>query len=48
MEDSILAWVSVLSIRVIKTDHLMAFGASDPVSFEIRNLIVFPKVKVVS
>ena len=39
MEDSILAWVSVLSIRVIKTDHLMAFGASDPVSFEIRNLI---------
>lgn len=40
LEDSIFAGVAVISVRVIRTDHLMAMGASDPVSFEIRNLIV--------
>lgn len=30
----------MISVRVLRTDHLMSLGASDPVSFEIRNLIV--------
>lgn len=40
LEDSIFAGVAVISVRVLRTDHLMSLGASDPVSFEIRNLIV--------